>query len=239
MDCSKTIVEPTLDSRLGHDFSGWYVEIEETCKVDGLKKNKCMRDGCGFVDTKVINKTENHTLVKVDGKAATCTEPGLTDGEMCSVCEKMTIAQEIIPALTHSFTKYEVTEEAKCGVAGKEVAICDRDGCGAKDEKVIAALEHNFSEYVYNKDATCTANGTKTAACLNGCGETDTVEAKDTMLDHADEDGDKICDSCKAEIKDTCPDCGGAAHADTGIPQYICILLSLFKLIFSFVEAFQ
>lgn len=239
VDCGETTVEQVVDPQLGHDFAGWYVETEETCKVEGLKKNKCMRDGCGFVDTKVINKTENHTLVKVDGKAATCTEPGLTDGEMCSVCEKMTIAQEIIPALTHSFTKYEVTEEAKCGVAGKEVAVCDRDGCGAKDEKAIAALEHNFSEYVYNEDATCAANGTKTAVCLNGCGEADTVEAKDTMLDHADEDGDKICDSCKAEIKDTCPDCGGAAHADTGIPQYICILLSLFKLIFSFVEAFQ
>ena len=30
-----------------------------------------------------------------------------------------------VDALKHSFTKYKVTEEAKCGVAGKEVAVCD------------------------------------------------------------------------------------------------------------------
>ncbi|MBQ6864291.1 MAG: leucine-rich repeat protein, partial [Clostridia bacterium] len=41
----------------------------------------------------------------------------------------------------HSFTKYEVTEEAECGKAGKEVASCDH-GCGATDENEIPALTH-------------------------------------------------------------------------------------------------
>ncbi len=59
-----------------------------------------------------------------------------------------------VDALKHSFTKYEVTEEAKCGVAGKEVATCD-NGCGATDEKAIAALTHKDADGDYKCDNGC------------------------------------------------------------------------------------
>ena len=154
----------------------------------------------------------------------------------CWFCYKEVTREVENSALTHSFTKYEVTEEAKCGVEGKKVATCDH-GCGETDEKTIEALEHLFIDYIYNEDATCTADGTKTAECVYGCGETDTVTAEDTMLDHADEDGDKICDDCETEIKDVCPDCGGAVHDETGVSQYICMLVTLIKLLTSLIKA--
>ena len=59
-----------------------------------------------------------------------------------------------VDALKHSFTKYEVTEEAKCGVAGKEVAYCDH-GCGATDEKAIEALTHTDADGDYICDHGC------------------------------------------------------------------------------------
>jgi hypothetical protein len=59
-----------------------------------------------------------------------------------------------VDALKHSFTKYEVTEEAKCGVEGKEVATCD-NGCGATDEKAIAALTHKDADGDYKCDFGC------------------------------------------------------------------------------------
>ena len=58
-------------------------------------------------------------------------------------------------ALTHSFTKYEETEAPKCGVEGKEVAVCD-NGCGETDEKAIDALTHTDADGDY--------------ICDNGCG---------------------------------------------------------------------
>ena len=131
---------------------------------------------------------------------------------------------------THSFTKYEETEAPKCGVAGKKVANCD-NGCGATDEREIAALEHVFGEYTSNGDATCTADGTKTAECANGCGATDTVTDEDSMLDHTDEDGDKVCDDCEAEIVDTCPDCGRKAHDNSFIQSLVCLIIMLINLI--------
>ena len=58
------------------------------------------------------------------------------------------------------------------------------------------------------------------------------------MLDHTDEDGDKICDDCQAEIIDVCPDCGGAVH-EGQLAEYICTLIILIKLIVSLVQFIQ
>ncbi len=139
-------------------------------------------------------------------------------------------------ALSHSFTKYEVTEEAKCGVAGKEVAYCD-NGCQTTDERETPALEHIFLDYVSNGDATCTADGTKTASCLNGCGATDTVADEGSMIDHSDEDGDKLCDDCGEEVYDRCDICGGKAHGDDKIQLVFCMIITIIRFVTSILKS--
>ena len=61
------------------------------------------------------------------------------------------------------------------------------------------------------------------------------TKIKFTELDHADEDGDNICDACENEIIDTCPDCGGAAH-ESQIGEYICMVVTLIKLVVSILK---
>lgn len=51
--------------------------------------------------TKSVNKL-GHTEIMVVGKAATCTETGLTEGKKCSVCGEILQAQTVIPALGHT-----------------------------------------------------------------------------------------------------------------------------------------
>ena len=51
--------------------------------------------------TETETASHKHTVVSIPGKAATCTEDGLTDGEICSECGEILIAQEVIPALGH------------------------------------------------------------------------------------------------------------------------------------------
>ncbi len=85
-----------------------------------------------------------------------------------------------VDALKHSFTKYEVTEEAKCGVEGKEVAYCD-NGCGETDEKVIDALTHTDADGDY--------------ICDNGCGhEFEKPAPEEPTPDTPDEPTDDACD---------------------------------------------
>ena len=157
-------------------------------------------------------------------------EVNAIESATCTLCGETDEREVEGSALKHSFTKYEVTEEAKCGVAGKEVAYCDH-GCQTTDEKEIPALEHIFLDYVSNGDATCTADGTKTASCLNGCGATDTVADEGTMLDHTDEDGDKLCDDCESEIENCA--CG-KDHKTIGDVLY-CFVLSVLQIIFTFL----
>ena len=139
-------------------------------------------------------------------------------------------------ALSHSFTKYEETEAPKCGVEGKEVAYCD-NGCQTTDERETPALEHIFLDYVSNGDATCTADGTKTASCLNGCGTTDTVADEGSMLDHTDEDGDKLCDDCGEEVYDRCDICGGKAHGDDKIQLVFCMIITIIRFVTAILKS--
>ena len=80
-----------------------------------------------------------HSPEIVEGKDATCTESGLTDGERCSVCGETFKEQEEIPALGHDFGEWSVTEEAGIGQEGEEQRTCSR--CGEKETRVIPAEE--------------------------------------------------------------------------------------------------
>ena len=98
----------------------------------------------------------------------------------CAFCGETVSRVVADSALKHSFTKYEVTEEAKCGVAGKKVAVCD-NGCGATDEKAIAALTHKDADGDYK--------------CDFGCGhEFEKPAPEEPTPDTPDEPSDDACD---------------------------------------------
>jgi hypothetical protein len=114
--------------------------FDATCTVDGAADGwycaTCAKYVAGGEAIPAAHKT-----VAVEAKTPTCTEIGWDAYEYCTACDYTTYVEK--EALKHSFTKYEVTEEAKCGVAGKKVAVCD-NGCGATDEKAIEALKHSL-----------------------------------------------------------------------------------------------
>ena len=55
-----------------------------------------------------------HISVLLKGRAATCTESGLTDGKICGVCNKVLVAQNIVPALGHNLVHHEAKEIYNC-----------------------------------------------------------------------------------------------------------------------------
>ena len=86
-----------------------------------------------------------HTEEVVPGKAATCTEPGLTDGAKCTVCGEATVKQEEIEALGHSWGE----------VDGNYISTCT--ACGATKE-----VKPEFAITAQPEDATATAGQTAT-----------------------------------------------------------------------------
>ncbi|MBQ6935167.1 MAG: hypothetical protein IJN49_01335, partial [Clostridia bacterium] len=58
------------------------ITTEPTCTKEGVKTFTC---SCGYSYTEAVS-AKGHTETTLTGKAATCTEAGLTEGKKCSVC---------------------------------------------------------------------------------------------------------------------------------------------------------
>ena len=122
----------------------------------------------------VCGATENikklpHTEITITGKAASCTETGLTEGKKCSVCGEITVAQKTINKIAHTevsipgkdatCTETGLTEGKKCSVCG-EVLV---------KQQIIPVTDH---KYVSKKvPATTTSKGYTKHTC-SICGDT-------------------------------------------------------------------
>ena len=92
-----------------------------------------------------------HTEETIPGKAATCTETGLTDGVKCSVCGEILTAQEVIPALGHAWGNWTKADDE---VHTRTCANCNE----TESEK------HTWTE-TDRKDATTTEDGYVKYSC--------------------------------------------------------------------------
>ena len=102
-------------------MSDWTTLSEATCSNDGKMGRSCSR--CDRYEDEVIpakghtDRDKNyicdvcgkelcteHQPKKVAGKAATCTETGLTDGKSCALCGDILEAQKVIPVKNHDYS---------------------------------------------------------------------------------------------------------------------------------------
>ena len=94
-----------------------------------------------------------HDIEILDGKAPTCTETGLTEGQKCTVCNEVLVEQSVIATLAHT----DDNNDFECDV-------CHADLC----------VEHVHADPVVENvvDATCTEAGSyeKVVYCSR-CGE--------------------------------------------------------------------
>ena len=83
-----------------------------------------------------------HTEQILPGKAATCTEPGLTEGKKCSLCDAVIVPQTVIPAKGHT-PVIDVAVPATCTDAGKtEGSHCAVCSAVITPQTVIPAKGH-------------------------------------------------------------------------------------------------
>ena len=88
---SKTPEETTADlnQNCEHTTTEWIVDKNATCSAEGSRHKECV--SCKQnLETATIATTA-HTEELVAGKAASCTEEGLTTGKKCSVCQAVVL----------------------------------------------------------------------------------------------------------------------------------------------------
>ena len=83
-----------------------------------------------------------HVVSLLDGVQPTCTRTGLTEGEQCTECGEILIAQDTIPATGHNFGEWITDQEAEPGVEGQEHRTCT--SCGRIERNTITALSYSI-----------------------------------------------------------------------------------------------
>jgi len=139
-----------------------------------------LRDSASF--------TVGHIAQKVEGKAPTCTEPGLTDGSVCANpdCGKVLEEQKEIPATGHT-PEVVPGKEPTCTETGlTDGSVCSVCGEVLEEQAEIPAKGHT-PVAVPGKDATCTETGLTEGSVCSVC---DTVLVEQTeipMIPHTEE----------------------------------------------------
>ena len=133
---------------------------------------KIFTDAEGIVEYDPDPCKDGHTIVIDQGKAATCTTDGLTEGKHCSVCKTVLVPQEVIPASHNWEEDFTIDKEPSCTTEGRKSIHCKK--CGeTKDEQVIPATDHDFAEWETIEETSCTKEGITQRRCKI-CGFTET-----------------------------------------------------------------
>ena len=90
--CSAVLVKQTTVAALGHKDGAWVVDKDADCKSTGSKHQEC--SVCGATLKTETIPISGHNRTVLPGRAATATEPGLTDGVYCTGCNTVFEAQK-------------------------------------------------------------------------------------------------------------------------------------------------
>ena len=166
---------------LGHDYEVSAV-VFPTCTVEGCTTFTCALCGDSYNETQAAN---GHSVIVDEAVAPTCTETGLTEGNHCSICGEILVAQETVEALGHTevvdaavestCTETGLTEGKHCSVCGEVLVQQETIDALGHDEVVDAAVA-----------STCIKTGLTEGKHCKRCGETLVAQTVVAALGHTE-----------------------------------------------------
>ncbi len=174
-----------IDGKEAHAFddNGECTSCSYGCDHEVGTPATCEKQAICSKCEKPFGDLAEHTSQAVEAKDPTCTETGLTAGEVCSVCDKVLTAQSVVPSLGHTAvdddavaatcTKTGLTAGSHCSVC-KEVLVA---------QEVVEALGHTAVTDAA-KDATCTETGLTAGSHCSVCNEVLVAQEEVEALGH-------------------------------------------------------
>ena len=203
-----TVCGTELEAQLGHTESSPVVEnaSDATCGASGSYEEVIYCSVCNF-ELSREHKTVDalpHTEETIPGKAATCTETGLTEGKKCSVCGEVLVEQEEIPVADH--TEETIPgKDATCTetglTEGKKCSVCDEV---LVKQEVVPALDHDIV-IDEAKAPTCTETGLTEGSHCTRCDDATVEQEVVPAIGHKyDNNADAVCNNCDYERDLSC-----------------------------------
>ena len=144
-------------------------EVAATCTTDGSYDTVVYCTVCGGEmsrTTHTVSATGHNEVVDA-AVAATCETDGLTEGKHCATCGTVTVAQDTVAALGHSWDKGVIDPKPTCNDDGVKTFTCS--ACGETKTEAVSATGHKAVT-----DAavapTCTENGLTAGSHCETCG---------------------------------------------------------------------
>ncbi len=119
--CHK-VLDRKLTQSTEHTRGEWIVVTAASCTEEGNEYISCTE--CGYVIAERNIAPSGHVHQIVRATAPTCTQSGLTEGEICSLCGEIFVPQEEIPALGHTLGEWETETEPTMNETGLMVRKC-------------------------------------------------------------------------------------------------------------------
>ena len=191
---SETVDIPTLS-----DTATWTVKntTQSTCTVAGNTVYTSM-----YGEVTVTLPLVKHTEETIPGKAATCTETGLTDGVKCSVCGTVLVAQEVIPTTEHTVVVDKAVEPTCTETGLTEGSHCSVCGTVLVAQQEIPATGHTVVTDE-GKAPTCTETGLTEGSHCSVCNEVLVAQQEIPATGHtydAVTTRNNVCTVCEYEI---------------------------------------
>ncbi len=150
-----------------------YVLIESTatCIEGGISVYRCPK--CGDRYQIPSEKAEHKTKV-IEGFAASCTDDGLSNGQVCEICGEVVEEQKIIYA-HHTVEKIAAVEPTCTEGGHTEEEKCSVCGISIKESKPVKALGHDY-QITKGYEATCTSDGLSDGVKCTRCSHTESEQ---------------------------------------------------------------
>ena len=161
--CQDITVAVTEVAATGHSYVADADAVPATCETAGRDKATC--SACGDKKDVAVDAL-GHTEQIIPGTAADCETSGLSDGKVCTVCNKVIAEQVRVDALGHDLVvDASKSTPATCTTLGQDFLNCTR--CKYTETKDTPALAHNFGEWITTKEPSCAESGEQTRTCAN------------------------------------------------------------------------